>query len=58
MKKILFAMVAFVAISFTACGNKTQAAGEVDSDSVVVDSFEVVDTLVTDSLSIDTLLAE
>lgn len=39
MKKLVFMFVAFAAISFASCGNKTSdAAATSDSDSVVVDS--------------------
>lgn len=64
MKKVLFSMmVAFVAISFAACGKFGNAAGVNDADSLVVDSVEVVDsmvvdTLVVDSVTVDTVLAE
>ena len=45
MKKILFAAVAFVAMSFVACNeNKTEAP------VVEGDSLEVVDSMATDSL--------
>ena len=49
MKKLVFAFAALVAVSFAACGNKTEQAAPVDADSIeeVVDS--VVDTLATDS---------
>jgi len=54
MKKLFFAMGMFVALSFAACGNSTEAAGANDTDSVVVDSLvEVVDTV-----AVDTVLAE
>ena len=45
MKKLVFAFAAVVAVSFAACGNKTEQAAPVDADSIeeVVDS--VVDTL-------------
>ena len=45
MKKLVFAFAALVAVSFAACGNKTEQAAPVDADSIeeVVDS--VVDTL-------------
>ena len=50
MKKIVFAIVAFVALSFTACGDKTASTASVnDSDSVaVVDS--AADSVVADSV--------
>ena len=40
MKKILFAVVACLAIGFASCGNKTQAPAEV-TDSVSVDAANV-----------------
>lgn len=58
MKKLFFAMGAFVALSFAACGNMTDAAGVNDSDSVAVDSLveEVVEFV--DTLEVDTTLAD
>ncbi len=48
MKKLVFMFVAFAAISFASCGNKTSdAAATSDSDSVVVDS--AADSVATDS---------
>lgn len=57
MKKLVFAFAAFVAVSFSACGNKTQAGGVNDTDSVAVDTL-VVDSTVVDSVEVDTLVAE
>jgi len=53
MKKLVFAFAAIVAVSFAACGNKTEQAAPVDADSIeeVVDS--VVDSLATDSVTAD-----
>jgi len=51
-------MVAFVAMSFAACGNQTDAAGVNDSDSVAVDSVEVFDSVAVDTVAVDTVLAE
>ena len=56
MKKIVFAVMAIVAIGFTACGNKTQSA------EVPVDSAAIVDSLAsaaaqTDIDAINALLA-
>ena len=53
MKKLVFAFAAVVAVSFAACGNKTEQAAPVDTDSIeeVVDS--VVDSLATDSTVAD-----
>ena len=59
MKKLFFTMGMFVALSFAACGNGTEAAnGANDTDSVAVDTIveEVVE--VADTLVDDTLLAE
>ncbi len=52
MKKLVFAFAALVAVSFAACGNKTEQAAPVDTDSIeeVVDS--VVDSLATDSAAV------
>ena len=50
MKKLVFAFAAVVAVSFAACGNKTEQAAPVDTDSIE----EVVDTLVEDSAAVDT----
>ncbi len=52
MKKLVFMFVAFAAISFASCGNKTSdAAATSDSDSVVVDS--AADSVATDSVAAD-----
>ena len=52
MKKLVFAFAAVVAVSFAACGNKTEQAAPVDADSIeeVVDT--VVDSLATDSAAV------
>ena len=51
MKKLVLMFVAVVAISFASCGNKTQQAEAVDSDSIaVVDS---ADSVVADSAAVD-----
>ena len=62
MKKLVFMFVAVVAISFASCGNKTNQAAAVDSDSVadstVVDSAAdsaVVDSAAADSAAADTV---
>ena len=50
MKKLVFAFAAVVAVSFAACGNKTEQAAPVDADSIeeivdsVIDSTAVVDS--------------
>lgn len=52
MKKLVFMFVAIAAISFASCGNKTNQAAPVDSDTVaVVDS--VADSTVVDSAAVD-----
>lgn len=55
MKKLVFAFAAVVAVSFAACGSKTEQAAPVDTDSIeeVVDSV-VADTVVADSAVADT----
>lgn len=56
MKKLVFMFVAFVAMTFAACGGQTPATASVaDSDSVVVDSL---DTVVVDSVIADSVIAE
>lgn len=52
MKKLVFAFAAVVAVSFASCGNKTEQAAPVDTDSIeeIVDS--VIDSLVTDSAAV------
>ena len=47
MKKIVFAVMAMVAIGFTACGNKTQPA------DVAVDSAAIVDSLASAAAQTD-----
>ena len=42
MKKLVFAFAAVVAVSFTACGNKTEQAAPVDTDSIE----EIVDSVI------------
>ena len=43
MKKLVFMFVAFVAMTFAACGGKTPATASAnDSDSVVVDSLDSI----------------
>ena len=48
MKKLVFAFAAVVAVSFAACGNKTEQAAPVDADSIE----EVVDSIVEDSAAV------
>lgn len=54
MKKLVFMFVAFAAISFASCGNKTNDA------AAVTDSIDTmaVDTLAADSLTADSLAAD
>ena len=55
MKKLVFAFAAVVAVSFAACGNKTEQAAPVDTDSIE----EVVeDSLVADSAADSTAVAD
>ena len=53
MKKLVFMFVAVAAISFASCGNKTQQAEAVDSDSIAV-----VDTAEADSAAVDSAAAD
>ena len=53
MKKLVFAFAAIVAVSFAACGNKTEQAAPVDNDSIE----EVVDSVVEDSVVADSAAA-
>ena len=54
MKKLVFSFAAVVAVSFAACGNKTeQAAAPVDTDSIE----EVVDSVLEDSAVVDSAAA-
>ena len=57
MKKLVFMFVAVAAISFASCGNKTQQAEAVDSDSIaVVDSADsVADSAAVDSAATDSV---
>lgn len=58
MKKLVFMFVAFAAISFASCGNKTNdAASATDSiDTMAVDTL-AADSLTADSLAADTTAA-
>ncbi|MBQ3752384.1 MAG: hypothetical protein II864_02425 [Prevotella sp.] len=60
MKKLVFAFAAVVAVSFAACGNKTEQAAPVDTDSIeeivdsVIDSTAVaVDSAAADSATVE-----
>lgn len=57
MKKLVFMFVAVAAISFASCGNKTEQAAPVDSDTVAVDTV-VADSVVADSAATDSVVAE
>ena len=61
MKKLVFMFVAFAAISFASCGNKTSdAAATADSAAVVdsaADSAAVVDSAAADSAVADSAVA-
>ena len=54
MKKLVFMFVAMVAMSMVSCGNKTEQAAPVDTDSIE----EVVDTVAADSVAADTVAAD
>ena len=54
MKKLVFAFAAVVAVSFAACGNKTEQAAPVDTDSIE----EVADSVVADSVVADSVVAD
>lgn len=58
MKTLVFMFVAAIAISFASCGNKTNQAAPVDSDTVVVVDSAVVDSAVVDSAAVDSTVAE
>ena len=45
MKKLVFMFVAVAAISFASCGNKTEQAAPVDTDTVVVADTVAADTV-------------
>lgn len=55
MKKLAFLFVAFAAISFASCGNKTsQAETAADTDTVAVEEeIGEVDSVVADSAAAD-----
>ena len=59
MKKFVLAVMAVAAIGFTSCGNKTQQAEAVDSDSIaVVDTADTVDTAAVDTAAVDSAAAQ
>jgi hypothetical protein len=57
MKKLLFAFIATVAMTFAACGGQTASnQTATDSDSIaVVDS---IDSITVDSVVVDSIVAE
>ncbi|MBP7984697.1 MAG: entericidin [Bacteroidaceae bacterium] len=56
MKKLVFLFVAFAAISFASCGNKTAQGAATDSDSVAtLDS--AADSATVDSAAMDSAAA-
>lgn len=59
MKKLVFAFAAIVAVSFAACGNKTEQAAPVD-DAIeeVVEDTVAVDTVAADTVAVDSVAAE
>jgi len=58
MKKLVFMFVAVAAISFASCGNKTQQAEAVDSDSIAVVDTAEVDSAAADSAAADSAAAD
>ena len=56
MKKILFVFVAFVAMTFAACGGQT-APAITEADSAVVDSLDSI-VSAADSIVADSVVAE
>lgn len=53
MKKILFVVVAIVALTFASCGNKTvKNEATTDSTTVVADSTSVDSTATVDSATV------
>lgn len=57
MKKLAFVFAAIVAVSFASCGNKTEQAEAVDTDSVVCDTV-ACDSVCCDSVVADSVVAE
>ena len=57
MKKLVFAFAAVVAVSFAACGNKTEQAAPVDTDSIeeVVEDTTAIDSVAADSVATDSV---
>ena len=57
MKKLAFVFAAIFAVSFASCGNKTEQAAPVDSDSVAADTV-AADTVAADTVAADTVNAQ
>jgi hypothetical protein len=59
MKKLVLMFVAVAAISFASCGNKTQQAEAVDSDSIATpDTVAQVDSAAADTTAADSAAAQ
>ena len=58
MKKLVLMFVAVAAISFASCGNKTQQAEAVDSDSIAVVDTAAADTAAADTAAVDSAAAQ
>ena len=56
MKKLVLMFLAVAAISFASCGNKTQQAEAVDSDSIAV--VDTADTAAVDTAAVDSAAAQ
>lgn len=57
MKKLVFAFIATVAMTFAACGGQTATETvATDSDSVAIDSLDSIETV--DSFVVDSIVAE
>ena len=50
MKKILFAAVMVVVMTFASCGNQTKSAEALDSASVDTTVVDTIDTVAVDSI--------
>jgi len=50
MKRLIFVAMTFIALSFTACGNKATDIVE-ENDSVITDSIAQVDSITVDSIA-------
>lgn len=57
MKKLVFAFAIMLGMGLTSCGGSSEANTEaVDSAEVVTDSVMPVDTLVVDTVAIDSVM--